>query len=178
MPANPRQVQHFWPGLPTSVECPPSGTDINMLSPEPILRIRADLADILHFGATPIGERRVINILGGTVTGKLTGKILPGGADWQFIRADGAAHVEARYTIQADSGAYVLVSSEGIRHGPPEVLARLLTGEAVDPSLYYFRTCMRFETGDNEFGWLNRVITIARGQREKNAVKLDVYEVL
>jgi hypothetical protein len=37
---------------------------------------------------------------------------------------------------------------------------------------------MRFETGDRELDWLNRVITIARGQREKNAVKLDVYEVL
>ena len=147
-------------------------------SPEPILRIHAELADILQFGATPIGERRVINILGGTVTGKVTGRILPGGADWQFIRADGAAHVEARYTIQADSGAYVLVNSEGIRHGPPEVLARLMTGEAVDPALYYFRTCMRFETGDTELGWLNRILAIARGQREKNAVKLDVYEVV
>ncbi len=151
---------------------------MNLFSPEPILTVHAELADILQFGATPIGERRVINILGGTVTGKLTGKILPGGADWQFIRADGASHVEARYTIQADSGAYVLVNSEGIRHGPPDVLARLLKGEQVDPSLYYFRTCMRFETGDKDLDWLNRVITIARGQREKNAVRLDVYEVL
>jgi hypothetical protein len=151
---------------------------MNLFSPEPILRIRAELADILQFGATPIGERRVINILGGTVTGKLTGQILPGGADWQFIRADGASHVEARYTIKSDSGALVLVTSEGIRHGPPEVLARLMTGEAVDPSLYYFRTCMRFETGDKGLDWLNRVIAIARGQREKNAVILDVYEVV
>ncbi|MFN3348420.1 DUF3237 domain-containing protein [Pseudorhodoplanes sp.] len=151
---------------------------MTLLSPEPILRVNAELADILQFGATPIGERRVINILGGTVTGKVTGQILPGGADWQFIRADGAAHVEARYTIRADSGALILVSSEGLRHGPPEVLARLLTGEAVDPSLYYFRTCMRFETGDRELDWLNRVIAIARGAREKNAVKLDVHEVL
>ena len=152
---------------------------MTLISPEPILRITAELADILHFGKTPIGERRVINILGGTVEGpKLTGKILPGGADWQYIRADGAAHVEARYTIESDSGAYILVSSEGVRHGPPDVLARLLTGETVDPSLYYFRTAMRFETGDPTLDWMNRIIAIARGQREKNAVRLDVYEVL
>lgn len=151
---------------------------VNLFSPEPILRIRAELADIQQFGQTPVGERRVINILGGTVEGRVTGKILSGGADWQFIRADGAAHVEARYTIQGDSGAYILVNSEGVRHGPPEVLARLMTGEIVDPSLYYFRTCMRFETGAKEFDWLNRVIAIARGAREKNAVQLDVYEVL
>jgi hypothetical protein len=151
---------------------------VNLFSAEPILRINAELADIQQFGKTPIGERRVINILGGTVEGRVKGKILPGGADWQFIRADGASHVEARYTIQSDSGAFILVNSEGVRHGPPDVLARLLTGEIVDPSLYYFRTCMRFETGDKDLDWLNRVIAIARGAREKNAVKLDVYEVL
>lgn len=151
---------------------------VNLFSAQPILRIHAELADILQFGRTPVGERRVINILGGTVEGRVTGKILPGGADWQFIRADGAAHVEARYTIQSDSGAFILVNSEGVRHGPPDVLARLLTGETVDPALYYFRTCMRFETGDKELDWLNRVIAIARGAREKNAVRLDVYEVL
>jgi hypothetical protein len=151
---------------------------MNLVSAEPILRIRAELADILQFGQTPIGERRVINILGGTVTGRLNGRILPGGADWQYIRGDGAAHVEARYTIESDTGALILANSEGIRHGPPEVLARLLTGEIVDPSLYYFRTAMRFETGDKDLDWLNRVLAVARGQREKNAVKLDVYEVL
>jgi hypothetical protein len=152
---------------------------MQLVSPEPILRIHAELADILQFGRTPVGERRVINILGGTVTGpRLKGRILPGGADWQFIRADGAAHIEARYTIESDDGALVLVNSEGVRHGPPEVLARLMTGEIVDPALYYFRTAMRFETGDEKLGWMNRIIAIARGQREKNAVKLHVYEVL
>ena len=160
------------------VQCFGDTSAMTLLSEKPILRIHAELADILQFGATPIGERRVINILGGSVEGRFSGKILPGGADWQFIRADGAAHVEARYTIRAEKGALVLVNSEGIRHGPPDVLARLLTGENVDPSLYYFRTAMRFETGDQELGWLNRIIAIARGQREKNAVKLDVYEIL
>ena len=152
---------------------------MTLLSPEPILQIVAELADIQQFGKTPIGERRVINILGGTVDGpRFKGRILPGGADWQFIRADGAAHVEARYTIQSDTGALVLINSEGVRHGPPDVLARLMTGEIVDPSLYYFRTAMRFETGDASLSWMNRILAIARGQREKNAVKLDVYEVL
>ena len=57
---------------------------MNLVSAEPILRIRAELADILQFGQTPIGERRVINIVGGTVEGRLKGRILPGGADWQY----------------------------------------------------------------------------------------------
>ena len=53
-----------------------------------------------------------------------------------------------------------------------------MRGDNVDPSLYYFRTVMRFETGTPGLDWLNRILALARGKREKNAVMLDVYEVL
>lgn len=150
-----------------------------MLSPQPIFTIRADLAPILPFGATPYGERRVIDIIGGTVSGpKLIGRILRGGADWQLIRADGTADIQARYTIAADNGAHILVSSEGLRHGPPDVLAALARGEPVDPARYYFRTVMRFETADKTHGWLNNILAIAGGARLAQAVELNVHEVL
>ncbi len=67
--------------------------------------------------------------------------------------------------------------ANGLRHGPPEVLERLTRGEDVEPSLYYFRTVMRFETSDPSVDWLNRILALARGQREARAVKLDVYEI-
>jgi hypothetical protein len=150
-----------------------------MLSKDPVIHIEADLEAPQLFGKTPYGERRVINILGGTVSGpRVRGKILPGGADWQIVRPDGAADIFAKYTFRTDSGGLVLVTSAGLRHGPPEVIARLALGEPVDRSLYYFRTCVRFETADPEADWLNRVLMIAVGGREKMKVKLDLYEVL
>jgi hypothetical protein len=150
-----------------------------MISREPIFSVRAELADILDVGAAPFGHRRVVNILGGTVTGaRMTGRVLPGGADWQIVAADGCIELHARYTLQGDTGALVQVESRGIRHAAPDVLARLGRGEEVDPSLYYFRTAMRFETAHPETAWLNRILAIARGAREKNAVRLDVFEVL
>lgn len=150
----------------------------SLVSNEPIFTISAELEQIMSLGATPYGERRIIGILGGTVRGrKLQGRILPGGADWQIIRTDGAADIQARYTIETDAGARILVNSEGLRHGPPDVLAALARGDNVDPSLYYFRTVMRFETSDPAVDWLNRILALARGQREALAVRLDVYEV-
>jgi hypothetical protein len=149
-----------------------------MLSAEPIFTIEAELEAILNLGRTPLGERRIIGILGGTVRGrKFNGRVLPGGADWQIVRADGAADIRARYTIESDRGARVLVDSVGLRHGPPAVIERLARGDNVDPALYYFRTVMRFETGDPSTDWLNRIIALARGQRLARAVRLDVYEV-
>jgi hypothetical protein len=150
-----------------------------MISPEPIFSLRCELANILDVGRAPLGHRRVVNILGGTVTGaRLQGRILPGGADWQIVAADGMADLHARYTIESDAGALVQVDSRGMRHGPPDVLTRLAKGEDVDPRLYYFRTAMRFETAHPSNDWLNRIIAIARGVREANAVRLDVFEVM
>jgi hypothetical protein len=149
-----------------------------MLSAQPIFTIHAELEAVMNLGRTPYGERRVIGITGGTVHGaKLNGRVLPGGADWQIIRADGAADIQARYTLESDTGARILVYSAGLRHGPLDVMARLAKGDNVDPSLYYFRTAMRFETADPAAGWLNRIVAIARGAREARAVRLDVYEV-
>jgi hypothetical protein len=150
-----------------------------LLSEKPILTVRCTLAGILKLGATPYGERRIIDIQGGTVEGpRLKGKILPGGADWQIVRADGVVHLHARYTVETDGGGLILVDSEGYRHGPPEVMARLARDETVDPSLYYFRSFMRFETADPDASWLNRILAVGYGSRENRAVKLDVHEVL
>lgn len=150
-----------------------------MLSATPIFTVNADLAAILRFGRTPYGERRVIDIEGGTVSGpRLKGRVLRGGADWQIIRTDGTADIQARYTIEADNGGHILVSSEGLRHGPPHVMEKLGRGENVDPSQYYFRTVMRFETADPAHAWLNNILALARGAREAQSVRLDVYEVM
>ncbi len=62
--------------------------------------------------------------------------------------------------------------------GHPKSWRRLRAASRFDPTRYYFRTAMRFETADASLDWLNRTIAIARGAREKNAVRLDVHEVL
>jgi hypothetical protein len=150
-----------------------------LVSDQPIFTIRSPLGGIQRLGPTPYGERRIINIEGGTVEGpRFSGKVLPGGADWQIVRADSVVHLQARYTIESDSGALILVDAEGYRHGPPEVMDRLARDETVDPALYYFRTFMRFETADPAASWLNRILAIGRGARANRAVRIEVFEVL
>jgi hypothetical protein len=98
----------------------------------------------LGLGRTAAGERRIIPITGGTFAGpKLTGRILPGGADWQLIRADGVADIDARYTLETDAGELIYVANRGLRHGPPAVMASLAKGEPVDPAQYSSAPCRR-----------------------------------
>src|SRR5687767_8301336 len=102
-----------------------------------------------ELGDTPLGRRRIIGIRGGHFSGaRLSGRVLAGGADWQVIRTDGVADLEARYTLQTADGALIYVENRGYRHGPKEILERLAAGEPVDPARYYMRTTPRFETGD------------------------------
>jgi len=136
------------------------------------------LAPIKDLGTTPIGHRRIIDITGGTVTGaKLQGKVLPGGADWQYIREDDVTYLDARYTIETDDGALIYVSNQGYRHAPPDVFARMIKGEPVEDSSYYFRCTPWFETSAPQYDWLNRTIFVGTGGRDPDAVRLSVFEV-
>ena len=145
---------------------------------ERLFRAVVEIAEPLSVGVTPAGERRIIPITGGRFEGeKLTGDVLPGGADWQLVRPDGTALLEARYTLRTRDGALVYVRNRGVRSGPPEVLARLRRGEAVVPASYYFRTVPQFETGSPLYAWLNDLVTVCSASRAAAAVTLDFFAV-
>jgi hypothetical protein len=138
-----------------------------------------ELAPAQELGTTPLGRRRVIGITGGRFSGeRLAGRVVPGGADWQLIRADGVAWLDARYTLETRDGALIYVRNRGYRHGAPEVLARIAAGENVEPGEYYMRTTPLFETGDARYAWLNRMVCVASGARRPTAVELEVFEIL
>lgn len=144
----------------------------------PLFRAEIILAAPQELGETPQGRRRIIGITGGRFSGeRLSGRVLPGGADWQLVRPDGVADLDARYTLETSDGALIYVRNRGYRHGPADILKRLASGESVDPGLYYMRTTPRFETGDPRYAWLNRVVCVASGARRRTAVELEVFEV-
>jgi len=133
----------------------------------------------LDFGETQNGHRRVIPIMGGRVNGeRLQGRIVAGGADWQVLRPDGAAELDARYTIETDQGALIYVVNRGLRNGPREVLQRLNRGEQVDPGSYYFRSVAAFETSAEECLWLTRAIILGIGERYPDKVVIRFWQLL
>ena len=99
-----------------------------------VYRLEATLGQPLDLGDVAPGHRRIVPLTGGTFTGpEINGKLLPGAsADWQIVLPDGTALGDIRYTLQTDAGDLLYVQSRGVRHGSPEVLARLARGEDVD----------------------------------------------
>lgn len=143
----------------------------------PVFELEVHVAAPQSIGRDVTGERRCVPITGGRVSGKLRGAVLPGGADWQVLRPDGLADLDARYMLKLEDGAQVEVWSRGLRIGPAAVMAKLARGEAVDASAYYMRTAMRFETAGPDLQWLVQKLYIGIGERRPDAVLLKVFAV-
>ena len=133
----------------------------------------------LAVGDVGKGSRRVVPISGGAFSGpNIRGTVLPGGADWQLLRSDGTAELEARYTLRTDDGALIHVRNQALRHGPAEVMTALAAGQPVAPGSYYFRGATFFEVAAERYAWLGKCIVVCTGEREPDAVKLKFYKVL
>lgn len=144
----------------------------------PMTRVWCEVGELVSLGVAKHGERRYVPLRGGAVRGpELNGQVVDGGIDWQVHRADGVLDIAAHYVIRADDGALIEVQSDGMRHGPPEVMARLARGEAVPRDAYFFRTIMRFTTGAPAWLHLNKVLALACGTREARRVLLDIYRI-
>lgn len=154
-----------------------------MKPPEPKLtfafEVRATVGAPTELGKLANGLiRRIIPITGGTFEGpNVKGTVLAQGADWQIVTPDGIAVLDARYTLQTDSGHAIYISNKGIRHGAPEVLKRLASGEVVDPSEYYMRTTPEIEVSAPELEWMRRSVFVCSGARFQNNVIIGFYKV-
>ena len=145
----------------------------------PVYRLEAMLGQVLDLGETMQGHRRIVPLTCGAFTGpELSGRLVPGAsADWQTTLADGTTLGDIRYTLETDGGDLLSVQSRGIRHGRPEVLARLARGEDVDPGEYTFRTATQIETAARDLAWLNNGVFISVAGRQRSGVVYETYLV-
>jgi len=144
-----------------------------------LFSITLKVGEIQPLGKTPLGDRRVGVVDGGSFEGpRLKGTVMKGGSDWILARPDGALQLDVRLTLKTDDGHLIGMTYRGFRHGPAAVIDRLNRGEKVDASEYYFRTAPFFETASEKYGWLNRVVAVATGHRLPDGPVYHVFEVL
>ena len=124
------------------------------------------------------GRRRIIPITGGIVTGRIQGRVLPGGADFQRVPNDTTADLDARYLIALEgdyAGEHIFVMNRALRRATPEDVQRLLKGEPVDSDRVYFRCAPVFEVSTPRLQWLTENIFVGAGARAPNGVFISFY---
>jgi hypothetical protein len=107
-----------------------------------------DLEPTIIVGQSPLGERRIVPIAGGVFAGpRIKGKVLPGGADRQLVRKDGAHMLNALYELQADDGAVITVNN------------RVLIDKRPDGAPYAFSN-IDITAPEGPHDWLNHLVFV------------------
>ena len=129
----------------------------------------ADLVPPVDLGTGPLGERRMVSILGGSFEGPgLRGKILGGGADRQLLRPDGTRLLDALYEMQTDDGIILTVHNQ--------VMSRA-DGEGKS----YRFSHINITAPQGRYGWLNQFVyvgTLHSLQPARRAVVIRVYRLV
>ena len=142
--------------------------------------MHATLAPTQVVGQTPGGTRLVVPVTGGWERGdRVNGEIVPPGADWVLVGADGFGRVDVRLQIRTDDGATVYVAYEGLLEINAAVTVAL-ADPAVEASWddQYFRVALRFESGAEAYRWMQQALFVARGRIATDGVEYEVSRVV
>ncbi|WP_111306688.1 DUF3237 domain-containing protein [Confluentibacter sediminis] len=78
---------------------------------------KVTIASPISLGDSKYGGRNIIPITGGTFKGpKISGEVLPYGADWQLARPDGDIEFNARYLLKTTDGFTIQVINKALMH--------------------------------------------------------------
>ncbi|MGI9364525.1 MAG: DUF3237 domain-containing protein [Rhizobiaceae bacterium] len=153
-------------------------TDLTAPKLEFFCKLNVELGSPIELGEGLAGRRRIIPIIGGTASGPhFEGRILDLGADWQTVHSLSTAHLDTRYAIATNDGATIEIINRGLRHGPEDAMAALAAGESVMPEAYYMRTHATLETGHPAYDWVNNLLFVGTGVRNKSSVNMELFIV-
>jgi hypothetical protein len=124
--------------------------------------------------------RRYVIFSGGSATFRdgTSGVVVEGGVDWQLVRPDGVVEIDAHYVIRTEHDEEIEVVSRGVRKMSAAVADRLARGDEVGADEYYFRTFVRLTTAASRLLWMNDLLAVSTGRRERDSVHLELCEVL
>ncbi|SFN56090.1 Protein of unknown function [Formivibrio citricus] len=150
----------------------PTSDRIPMYLPrtEFVLEAIVDIGRNSALGNGPLGERRMVEITGGTFEGPgLRGKVIPyGGMDRQLIRRDGIKRMDALYELQTDDGAVLTIRNQ------------VIVDDGKKPR--YAFSAVEISAPDGPYAWLNRVQLVGMHagslRPERQAVVIRVYKLV
>jgi hypothetical protein len=80
----------------------------------PVFEANMKLDQVYDAGKTPYGQRQVLVIQGGTISGVIiNGSVMPGGLDFQLSFSNGGMEIEEILVLRMDDGKYIYLRSAG-----------------------------------------------------------------
>lgn len=133
-----------------------------------IIEIIADIAETEDLGAGPLGQRRIVPIIGGVFSGpRLRGKVRSGGADRQLVRADGVRQLVAQYELETHDGVVI------------SIVNKVLVENFKDGGRYAFSN-VEITAPAGPYDWLNHGVfvgTLGSLKPARSAVRVRFYKL-
>ena len=125
------------------------------------------------------GTKVIYTVTGGSLTGKIKGRVLPVGGDFATFINPTTLKLDVRLVIRTDDSATVYCTYTGYLHADTGTYKIIKAGKGfqVDPSRYYFRTNPVFETSSAKYDWLNHTITVGFGTITPAGVSYKIYAI-
>ncbi len=143
---------------------------------EPLGEIEIRFADT-HMYSTPVGMRLHCIVDHGRFEGPDLRADVVDGSDWVTVGADGVGRLDVRATLRTDDGAHVGLTNTGRVRMDAEAVDRFRKGELVHAAEMYARSSPLFETGDERYGWLNSLHTVAVNELSLSEVRYRIWAV-
>lgn len=139
-------------------------SEISLLAEE-VLKIHAKCTPGLEVGKSRDGFLCVIPIVGGSFEGKIAGRVISGGADWN-TRKDRGAHVFAKYLLQAEDGEYIAIENAGV-----------IPDDSEDVKIKTVPSFTAREEGP--YAWLNYGVYVGSlgSGEEEGTVEITIYKM-
>lgn len=135
--------------VPTELGATPSEAQFPQV--EFAFEARITLGPSRTVGETATGRRQYIPITGGTIAGpKLSGRVIPGGWDYQNRMASGCFSMTADYFLEADDGTVIHILNESFSCG----------GGGPDAGRSYFRPTFEAPL-DSPHAWMTGASFVA-----------------
>ena len=133
---------------------------------EHLFDFSAPLSQPVDIGAVPLGNRVVVNILGGEFHGpRLSGKVLPSGGDCALVVPGGYLHSDARAILETDDGARIYMTYTARVAFTPALRRVLFEAQGeTDFGENYWIAQLQFETSDKRYAWLNHLMAAGEGR--------------
>jgi hypothetical protein len=129
--------------------------------------------------ASPEATRMIFVAEGGRFEGeRISGVVLPGGGDWLRIGTDLVGRLDVRATLRTDDDQLIYMTNSGVVALGQEGLERFAAGDDVAWDQAHIRSAPLFETGAEDYSWINSVTTVAINELGPGYVNYRILEVL
>ena len=145
---------------------------------EKLFRVETVLKEVYPLGEVGTGYSEITTVNGGKIEGIINGEIMDFGGDWGLLHSDVVNELNAKYLMKTADGEFISMTSKGKLLMSMDEMAAGAEEGVLDPSEYYFRSVIGFETGAEQYKWLNNIVAFAMMMiTPEGNVCMDVYKL-